>query len=150
LQRPNVIGARAIGLGGAFTAVADDPTAVWHNPAGTAFAGDTAVYIGGELIFLGRQYSPAPGSPLANAGVTTQTLQENTAPTFVPVIGATTRFGFGKTKPTRFALSVLAYDAYGGSISYDPKDVTVPGTTNPFGLTKTQILNFELAPALAY
>ncbi len=30
------LGARAIGLHGAFTAVANDPTALWHNPAGLA------------------------------------------------------------------------------------------------------------------
>ena len=43
LQRPNVGGARAIGMGGAYTAVADDPSAVWFNPAGTAFYGDNVV-----------------------------------------------------------------------------------------------------------
>src|SRR3954466_2228465 len=35
-QQPDVIGVRAQGMGGAFTAVADDATAGWWNPAGLA------------------------------------------------------------------------------------------------------------------
>ncbi|HEY1584663.1 MAG TPA: hypothetical protein VGH63_03185, partial [Polyangia bacterium] len=46
LSRPNIVGARAIGMGGAFTAIADDPTAVWYNPAGTALYGDNVFYVG--------------------------------------------------------------------------------------------------------
>ena len=33
-------GDRAFGLGGAFTAFADDPSAAYYNPAGLAFGGD--------------------------------------------------------------------------------------------------------------
>jgi long-chain fatty acid transport protein len=143
LGRPNVVGARAIGLGGAFTAIADDPTAVWHNPAGTAMYGDNVAYIGAELVFLNRTYTPDAQSPLGQAGVT-KTLTENTAPTFIPDIGVTTRFGFGKSAPTRFAFSLGAYDAYGGSISYRSSDL------KNAGLQSTQILDFELTPTLAY
>ncbi len=35
--RPNEIGARAVGMGGGYAAVADDPWALYHNPAGMAF-----------------------------------------------------------------------------------------------------------------
>ena len=31
------VGARAVGMGGAFTAVADDATAIWWNPAGMVY-----------------------------------------------------------------------------------------------------------------
>jgi long-chain fatty acid transport protein len=151
LSRPNVVGARAIGLGGAFTAVADDPTAVWHNPAGTAIYGDNVFYLGGELVVLNRAYTPDAQSPLGQGGVTSK-ISENTSPTVIPVIGASTRFGFGKTPPTRFAFSILAYDAYGGSISYKPSDVSVTtgGMTRVSGISSTQILDFELTPTLAY
>jgi hypothetical protein len=35
-QTSDVVGVRALGMGGAFTAVADDATATWWNPAGLA------------------------------------------------------------------------------------------------------------------
>jgi hypothetical protein len=35
-QQPDAVGVRAQGMGGAFTAVADDATATWWNPAGLA------------------------------------------------------------------------------------------------------------------
>jgi long-chain fatty acid transport protein len=147
LGRPNVVGARAIGMGGAFTAVADDPTAVWHNPAGTAIYGDNVFYLGGELLLLNRSYTPDAQSQLGQQGITTK-LHENSAPLFAPVIGASTRFGFGKSAPTRFAFSILAYDPYGGSISYNATDLTAKNRVQ--GLQSTQILDFELTPTLAY
>ncbi len=155
LSRPNVVGSRAIGMGGAFTGIADDPTAVWHNPAGTAFIGDNVFYLGGELVAPQRSYTPDAQSPLGQAGITNK-ITENTAPTLIPVIGATTRFGFGKSAPTRFAFSLLAYDAYGGSISFNPTQIsskmTDPNTGKPMilGLSSTQILDYELTPTLAY
>ncbi|HEX9104035.1 MAG TPA: outer membrane protein transport protein [Polyangia bacterium] len=152
LERPNVVGARAIGIGGGYTAIADDPTAVWHNPAGTALYGDNAFYLGAELVLLNRMYTPDAQSPLGQAGITSK-ISENTGPTFIPVIGASTRFGFGKSAPTRFAFSILAYDAYGGSISYNPTDITKTDSTGAkrvVGISSTQITDFELTPALAY
>ena len=152
LERPNVVGARAIGIGGGFTAIADDPTAVWHNPAGTAIYGDNVGYLGGELVVLSRTYTPDAQSPLGQAGIT-KTLTENTTPTFIPIVGATTRFGFGKSAPTRFAFSILAYDAYGGSISYNAADISKTDSTGKpkvQGISATQISDFELTPTLAY
>jgi long-chain fatty acid transport protein len=143
LERPNVLGPRAIGLGGAFSAVADDPTAVWHNPAGTAIYGDNVVYLGGDLLLLGRSYTPSADSPLGMAGQT-GTVKENTAPAFVPIVGATTRFGFGRQPPSRFALSVATYSIFGGAISFKPSDVLMKGVQS------TQITTYEVAPALAY
>jgi long-chain fatty acid transport protein len=143
ISRPTVVGTRALSLGGAFAAIADDPTAVWHNPAGTAFFGENVAYLGLDLAILGRNFDPSPDSPIGMARGT-GTVRETTSPTPIPNIGFSTRFGFGKTKPTRFALSLLAYDAYGGSVSYDPP------TVNERGLLSSQFLLFELAPALAY
>ncbi|MGH9162460.1 MAG: hypothetical protein ACRD2X_21040, partial [Vicinamibacteraceae bacterium] len=38
-QPIELVGARALGMGGAFVAVADDATATYWNPAGLAFGG---------------------------------------------------------------------------------------------------------------
>jgi len=155
LSRPNIVGARAVGMGGAFTGIADDPTAVWHNPAGTALYGDNVGYVGLEIVAPQRTYTPDASSTLGQAGLTKPIL-ENSAPNTIPVIGFSTRFGFGKTAPTRFAFSLLAYDPYGGSISFRPSDISSsmidPNTGKPkvLGLQSTQILDFELTPTLAY
>lgn len=153
LSRPNVVGARAIGIGGGYAAIADDPTAIWHNPAGIAVYGDNVGYLGAELVVLDRAYTPDAQSGLGQAG-NTKTIHENTGPTFIPVIGATTRFGFGKSPATRFAFGILLYDAYGGSISYNPTDISktdmATGMSKVVGISSTQITDLELTPTLGY
>jgi len=52
-QAPDAIGVRAQGMGGAFTAVADDATATWWNPAGLA----TGAYFNSVLEY-GRLTEP--------------------------------------------------------------------------------------------
>src|SRR5262245_13966821 len=48
-QSPDAVGIRAQGMGGAFTAVADDSTATWWNPAGLA----TGAYLN-AIVEYGR------------------------------------------------------------------------------------------------
>ncbi|MDX8406262.1 MAG: outer membrane protein transport protein [Mariprofundus sp.] len=45
-------GSGAMGVGNAFTAVANDPSAQWFNPAGSAFQSGTQVMAGGEVIIV--------------------------------------------------------------------------------------------------
>ena len=50
---------RASGMGSAFTAVADDASAAWHNPAGVGFSQGNQIIGGGVgLIVPGAKYSP--------------------------------------------------------------------------------------------
>jgi long-chain fatty acid transport protein len=44
-------GAAAMAMGGAFVGIANDPTAIWHNPAGIAFLKGTQVSLGTTLIW---------------------------------------------------------------------------------------------------
>jgi hypothetical protein len=46
-QPPDAVGVRAQGMGGAFTAVADDATATWWNPAGLA----TGAYLSADVEY---------------------------------------------------------------------------------------------------
>jgi long-chain fatty acid transport protein len=138
-----MMGVRSLGLGGAFTAVADDPTAVWHNPAGTAFFGDNAIYLSGELVITQRGYQPSPQSPLGQMGITNN-IVESGGIAGVPTLGFSTRFGGAHTPPSRFSLSLLGGVAYGGQIAYKPADV------GGLGVTSTTILDYEIAVALAY
>lgn len=58
-------GAKGMGMAGAFTAQADDPSALFHNAAGIAFQ-DGGFMVGTTLISLGdstfKGYDPYPGS----------------------------------------------------------------------------------------
>jgi long-chain fatty acid transport protein len=61
-------GARGMGFAGAFTAVADDPSAIFHNAAGIAFLKGKNVYLGATLVspsfdFVGDD--PFPGAGVA-------------------------------------------------------------------------------------
>jgi long-chain fatty acid transport protein len=149
LGQPNIAGPRAIGLGGAFTAIADDPTAVWHNPAGPAFFGENQAYLGAEMTIPIRTYTPDATSPLGMVGQT-KTISENVGATPLPMVGVSSRFGFGKTKPTRFALSLLTHLAFGGAIAYKETDIQNTATQKASGLINTQILDYEITPALSY
>lgn len=56
-------GARAIGLGGAFVGLADDATALWHNPAGITYLdGNHHLYLGADALITDTDYTPAGGT----------------------------------------------------------------------------------------
>lgn len=54
-----VAGARALGMGGAFVAVADDPTAVHWNPAGLASGSPAGMTVGWDQLHFGNPKNPA-------------------------------------------------------------------------------------------
>ncbi len=54
----NTVGARARGMGGAFTALADDATAAHHNPAGLTDVTAKEVQLGLGLKWLSAEYDP--------------------------------------------------------------------------------------------
>lgn len=53
-------GAAAMALGGAFTSIANDPSAIWHNPAGLSWVKGTQIMGGGTFI-LPTGYVAFPG-----------------------------------------------------------------------------------------
>jgi len=73
---------RSAGMGSAFTAVADDPSAAWHNPAGVAFMHGVQAMVGGDVIIVpSADYTSnaatigfPPGPITASASSKSQTL----------------------------------------------------------------------------
>ena len=55
------MGVRAAGMANAFTAIADDPSANWYNPAGIAFQ-ERAIILGADLIMPKTSYEGGGGS----------------------------------------------------------------------------------------
>ena len=54
-------GAKAAAMGTAFVAVADDPSAILHNPAGLANLKGTNLYGGGIAVILSSEYKSPEG-----------------------------------------------------------------------------------------
>ncbi|RLL51016.1 long chain fatty acid transport protein [Mariprofundus sp. EBB-1] len=52
------MGIKAMGMGNAFTAVADDPSANWFNPAGLSFQEGAAVTVGGVVVLPSVDFAP--------------------------------------------------------------------------------------------
>ncbi len=46
------MGTKAMGLSNAFTAIADDPSAQWYNPAGSSFQSGTQIMAGGDIVIV--------------------------------------------------------------------------------------------------
>lgn len=71
-----LVGGRAIGLGGAYTAIADDSSGVWFNPAGLADVGSTNLQLSTSLYGFERGKIgagggiPVPGVPDLNTAFT--------------------------------------------------------------------------------
>ena len=64
---------RSTGMGSAFTAVSDDASAAWHNPAGVAFTSGKQLMLGGDIIMTKNEFSSNAsttgigGVPITNA-----------------------------------------------------------------------------------
>jgi long-chain fatty acid transport protein len=64
-------GSKGMGFAGAFTAQANDPSAIFHNVAGIAFLKGTQVYVGGTGIKSSATFTgadPFPGAGISETG----------------------------------------------------------------------------------
>jgi long-chain fatty acid transport protein len=110
LARPNGISARGVGMGGAFTAFADDATAVYFNPAALD-AVDPHVMIGGELVVGPRTFTPIADDGTRGPG------QSATVVAPVPAIGVVGRFWYDE-RPSRFTLGAGVWNTFGGKVAF--------------------------------
>jgi len=120
-------GSAGLQRAGAFAAKADDPTALWYNPAGFAIS-ESGVFVGVNVIAFdssfkrGGVYANVPGSP-PYQGDPYPTVHDRSAPLPVPMIAATIRhdrfaLGFGVMAPQGdgnrdFPTAVTIFDAHG-------------------------------------
>lgn len=142
IGRPNVISARAFGWGGAFTAVADDPSALHYNPAGLALQPRDAIMVGAEFIIAPRRYTPITRDPSTGELVRGEDQEPENRPNILPAIGYVTRLPSGGV-PSRLAIGVGLWNTFGGALNY-PKSDGAPALDH----TTTAVL--ELVPGVAY
>lgn len=112
-------GARPLGRGGAFVAGADDPSALWYNPAGLAFSG-RQLMIDASWNALSASFTRVDGG-----GVTQPSVSASVAPIPVPGVAYSDSFGL---RDWTFGLGIFAPNAL--LLSW-PSTIDVMGTEQP-------------------
>ena len=121
-------GARALGRGGAFAAKADDPTAIYYNPAGLALQGPgLKLTVSANVVDLDHRFTPAPNTTaLARTRIEFDTIEQS-APAFVaPFIAG--QFGFESLPDWGFGFGIYGPAAHGRHRF--PNQLTIKGATN--------------------
>jgi long-chain fatty acid transport protein len=96
-------GVRAMAMGGAFVAGADDPSAMWFNPANLAALGGTRLMLDAGIIGTSVTFARTGFDPVSNEA----------PPVVDPSVFVTTDFG---TRQWTFALGVFA--PYGSNLRF--------------------------------
>lgn len=128
LSKPVVIGPKAIGMGGAFVAIADDPTAIFHNPAGLTKTEGYRFHFGMDGLITNLDYSPPTGAV------------ESAKKEFLPV----PQFGFATNRFQKIYLGFGLFFPHGNGGKFSaPSSVA----SNP---DEGRIYSMELDPAIAW
>jgi long-chain fatty acid transport protein len=132
ISKPVNVGSKAIGMGGAFVGIADDPTAIYHNPAGIAFLPGRQFEIGFDALVTNENYSP---DKLTFASSLTEKAKRELLP--VPQFG----FVMSKGKIVHFGLGL--FFPHGNGVQYHAPSAAL---ANPAG---GRIYSTEFSPVLA-
>lgn len=135
LSKPSPVGPRAIGMGGAFVAVADDLSAIYYNPAGLTQLKGTNLSLGIDSTIPGMRYHPY--TPLDPSG--SNLSSEHAEWEFLPA----PNLGFSTDYFQRVTLGLGVYLPYANGGKFDTPSKAV---LNPLD---GRIYGLEISPALA-
>jgi long-chain fatty acid transport protein len=141
------LGARAAGMGTAFTSLADDGSALVYNPAGIGFQPGTRLEMD-EMTVIGL-FRFFPGSPLPGQVVPSNGFSGSIKPHFIPVasmfmtkeVSHKVTFGFGVFTP--FGLSANFTNFHDS----DPALTKFPGR---WAGTRARLESFWFQPTIAF
>ncbi len=128
-------GAKALGMAGAFTAQANDPSAIFFNPAGLARLQGNQVYLGTSLIFVGTEFAGVDPDPGFNTFGETGTLL------FTPINGYVT-----SQLNEQWGVGLGVYNPYGLGQEWEDPDEWVGRHI----ASNTQLVTFFITPTVAY
>lgn len=141
-SRPNGISARGVGFGGAFTGIADDPTAVYFNPAGLD-ALDSQVMVGAEVVYGPRSYTPLlPDGTMGPA-------QSTAVVAPLPSIGGAIHFSNEDGIPSRFTLGFGVFNTFGGRIKYEKTGAPALDATGDFVIETMVAASYHVSERFA-
>ncbi|RMH38236.1 MAG: hypothetical protein D6689_19810, partial [Deltaproteobacteria bacterium] len=137
-------------MGGAFVAVADDPTALHFNPAGIALIPGSVVLAGAEYVYAPRTYTPMSAQCDADPEFAACQPQSATVQQPVPVVGWVSRLDDDGV-PSRLAFGVGAWATFGGRVEYDRfvDDQGRPLDDIP-AINRSSNFTIEVVPGVAY
>jgi long-chain fatty acid transport protein len=137
-------GAKASGMGLAFTAIADDPSAVFYNPAGLGWQKHFSVQAGGSLLSkVEGDFEGANPFPGTGFGVEEQRKTSHLLPTFYAVVPLTSNVNFGLGIFAPYGLGFRWEDAEQFSGRFIAQNAVIRSADiNP-------VLSFRLAPSFA-
>ncbi len=137
-------GAKASGMGLAFTAVADDPSAVFYNPGGLGFQKHFSAQVGGSLLSKVKgEFEGANPYPGTSFGVEDQSKSTFYLPTFYAVLPLTPNVNFGLGVFSPYGLGFRWADAEQFSGRFIAQNAVIQtADVNP-------VLSLQVAPTLA-
>ncbi|MBN2541827.1 outer membrane protein transport protein [bacterium] len=133
------VGAKGISMGGAFRAIADDPSAIYWNPAGISFIGNNELLLTGQFLYDDFSYTPNE-TMLNTAHVVREGEQKLKSNTFI--LGHLfSSFGVRALENFRFGMGV--YSPLGVGSTWDimkDDDLDYIAVFNSIPLTTTETL----------
>jgi long-chain fatty acid transport protein len=137
-------GAKASGMGLAFTAVADDPSAVFYNPAGLGWQKHFSAQAGGSVLSkVEGEFEGANPFPGTSFGVEEQHKTSYLLPTFYAVVPLTSTVNFGLGVFAPYGLGFRWDDAEQFSGRFVAQNAVIQSAdVNP-------VISLQVAPTLA-
>lgn len=113
------MGVKAMGMGNAFTAVADDPSANWFNPAGLGFQQGAAATVGGIAVMPKVDFGSNTANPLHPASSATDSKTILIPHTYLVINdGSDLTAGLGVTAPFGLEMKWPASAPFAGAAEY--------------------------------
>lgn len=138
-------GAKATALGGAFSAMADDPFAVYYNPAGLAGI-ETKIISAGTLVISPdmtvNDYTVTGGAALAKTELLTPVSFSNSTDHLV-----SPHLGFVLPINEKFTFGIAAYAPWGMAVEWNDNPSQNPGAYNSF---HSYYMREVVTPSLAW
>ena len=143
----NELGARAQGMGGAFTSIADDPSALFFNPAGIAFLNGTNLQM--DSLVVAGQFRFFPSATPPGAVVPAKGFSGTNHLPFIPIAS----MYFTRRVNKKLAVGFAAYTPFGLAANYTNFNDSDPANTKfvgRFAGSRAMLQQYWFQPTVAY